>query len=76
MSNEQVDRLKVIQGEILALVYEATEIVDEVGSSMTYNRAKAYWIPHIVTATHADHDYLGGSMVTMTDTIKELEAEK
>lgn len=39
-----------------------------------YDRAKAYWLAHIRCALDNDHDYVGGSMVTLQDTIDELEA--
>ena len=39
---------------------------------MTGQRAKAYWLAHVTMALTRDHDYLGGSMVTMQDTLTEL----
>jgi hypothetical protein len=42
------------------------------GNSVGYERAK-YWIAAIETALDKDHDWLGGNMFTMEDTIQELK---
>ena len=36
------------------------------------DRARSYWLAHIECALHSEHMYLGGSMVTMSDTIAAL----
>ena len=36
-------------------------------------RAESYWIAHITTAASNDHGYLGKSMVSLQDTIDEIE---
>jgi len=43
---------------------------------MLWTRAKAYWWAHIRCALDNDHEYLGGSMFTMQDTINELEGRE
>ena len=69
-----IDRLYGIQDEISDLVKEARDIVRNAdGYGRIYERAKSYWIPHIITALSNDHDYLGGSMCTLEDTIEELK---
>ena len=71
---EDIERLRNIQEEISELIGEADTIIsdiDKVGS--IYDRAKSYWMAHIKTALYNDTEYLGGSMVTMEDTIEELE---
>ena len=49
------------------------EAIREAGGSTA--RAEAYWKAHIICALRNDHQYLGGSMCTLEDTIEELEAE-
>jgi len=41
-----------------------------------YEQADAYWLAHIRTALDKEHGYLGGSMVTMQDTIDTLERKE
>ena len=67
---DQIERLAEIRDEIKALVDEASRIVRETIERKT---AEAYWIPHILGALDDDHEYLGGSMQTMQDTIDALE---
>lgn len=43
--------------------------------SIIRERAEAYWIPQIKTALSEDHGYLGGCMVTMEATIREIEED-
>jgi len=38
-------------------------------------RARSYWLAHIETALSTEHMYLGGSMVTMSDTIQTLRED-
>ena len=40
-----------------------------------YEQADTYWLAHIRTALDKEHGYLGGSMVTMQDTIDALESD-
>lgn len=39
---------------------------------VVYQRADVYWLAHIECALSKDSKYLGSSMVTMEDTIKEI----
>jgi hypothetical protein len=71
MKREDIDRLEEIRDEIKELLDEATGILRR-GGGITYERARSYWLAHIRTALDKDHDYLGGSMVTMQNTIDEL----
>lgn len=68
---EALDRLREIQCEIEILLDEAMHCVRGAGGSTA--RAEAYWKAHIICALCNDHQYLGGSMATMQDTIEELE---
>ena len=65
-----IERLKEISGEIDGLVNESDRLIQEEGSEMAYSRAKSYWLAHIKGALEGR-----GSMVTMDDTIKEMEEE-
>lgn len=65
-----VERLRDIQGEIDGLVNEADRLIRKHGSGMAYARAKGYWFAHILGALTGR-----GSMVTMEETIAEMEEE-
>lgn len=74
MSDEKsmvIGRLREIQGEIDSLTYEADRLIHEFGSEMAHTRAKSYWLAHILGALTGR-----GSMVTMENTIAELEEEE
>ena len=65
-----IERLRNIQGEIDGLVNEADRLISMEGSEMAHTRAKSYWIAHILGALTGR-----GSMVTMEETISEIEEE-
>ena len=67
-----IDELRDIQNELLDAVQRAEWLLKQSGFDGARQRAEAYWIPHIVCALSRDHGYLGGSMVTMEDTIQEI----
>lgn len=69
-----IDRLEEIKEELLTLMDEAKHLVRS-GENLTYERARSYWIPHVIMALTKEHEYLGGSMVTMEDTIEELKEQ-
>lgn len=72
---EKAERLQEIREQMLELLEEAKNIIPE---GMAKERAKCYWYAHIKTAILKEHEYLGGSMVTMEETIEEIfeEGEK
>jgi len=70
---ETIERLIEIKEQMLELLDEAMYLLPE---GMTKTRAKSYWYAHIKTALLKEHEYLGGSLVTMDDTINELEEEE
>jgi hypothetical protein len=73
---ELADDLFDIQQEMLELLERARHLLHD-APAMTYQRADAYWLAHAQMALTRDHIYLGGSMVTMEDTIAEIfEAAK
>ena len=68
---ELADELVEIQQEMLELLDRARQLL-HAAPNMTRQRAEAYWLPHATMALTNDHGYLGGSMVTMQNTITEL----
>ena len=67
---ESINRLDEIKEEIFDLVKEAATIVrTKVGyTDLIYQRAEAYWIPHIKTALESNEDF-----GTMASTIDEMD---
>ena len=41
-----------------------------------FEQADAYWLAHIRGALDKEHGYLGGSMITMADTIRALQGQE
>ena len=70
---EITERLTEIKEQMLELLDEAKDIIPE---GMAKERAKCYWYAHIKTALLKEHEYLGGSLVTMDDTINEISEEE
>lgn len=66
---EAIDRLTEIKEQMLELLEEAKDLLPE---GMIKERAKCYWYAHIKTAILKEHEFLGGSLVTVDDTISEL----
>lgn len=66
---EAIERLTEIKEQMLELLEEAKDLIPE---GMTKERAKCYWYAHIKTAILKEHEFLGGSLVTVDDTISEL----
>ena len=71
--NDAADGLKEIREAIKLLMEKAKDIVDAFGSENDGGVMKGYWYAHIVRALDKDHEYLGGSMMTMQDTIDSME---
>ena len=63
------EELEEVQEQMLELLDQAERIVS---GTNEYDSARGYWLAHIKTALSNDHDYLGGSMSTMQDTIDAL----
>jgi hypothetical protein len=70
---EITERLTEIKEQMLELLDEAKEIIPE---GMAKERARCYWYAHIKTALLKEHEYLGGSLVTMDATINEISEEE
>jgi len=69
MNVEAIERLTEIKEQMLELLEEAKDLLPE---GMTKERAKCYWYAQIKTAVLKEHEFLGGSLVTIDDTISEL----
>jgi hypothetical protein len=67
MSNNDKYRFTEIKEQIKELIEEAISLVP----SVERHRAESYWFAEISIALDEDHDYLGGSMCSMQDTINE-----
>jgi hypothetical protein len=72
-NSDSIERMIEIKDQIKELVNEAQDILER--GTITYNRARSYWIPHILMELDKDHDWLGGSMCTMQNTIDEMEID-
>ena len=70
---EIVDELGDIQSQILELVEQARALLRRNGLQGALMRAESYWIAHVITAVSNDHGYLGGSMVSLQNTIDEIK---
>lgn len=70
---EIVDELGEIQSQILDLVEQARALLRRNGLQGALMRAESYWVAHVITAVSNDHDYLGGSMVSLQNTIDEIK---
>jgi len=73
MNTEAKEKLTEIKEQMLELLDEAKDIIPE---GMAKERAKCYWYARIKTALLKEHEYLGGSLVTMDDTINEISEEE
>lgn len=74
--DKDLKKLKQIQRKMTELLDEAEYLIRINGDRKIFDRAKAYWIPHVKTALLNDTEYIGTSMVTMEDTISEIEEFK
>lgn len=71
MSNNKY-RFEEIICEIKELLEEAIDLVPDHARA----RANAYWHAHISTSLDNDHDYMGGSMCSMQDSLEEFDEEE
>ena len=65
-------RFEEIIDEIKDLLEEAIDLVPE---GTARSRAQSYWYAHMIVNVSEDHDYLGGSMHSMQDTLEEFDDE-
>ena len=72
--NQDVEQLRELQMKIFDAVEEIKQIMDKQPVNIA-DEANNYWIAHILCALSDDNDYLGGSMVTMDDTLRKITNE-
>jgi hypothetical protein len=68
------NQLTDIKNEIKVLIDNALHIIKNADKG-EYERARMYWYAHIVMALDKEHEYLGGSMFTMQDSIDAISGE-
>jgi hypothetical protein len=68
MSDKQ--RFEEIISEIKELLEEAIELVPE---GYVRSRAQSYWYASMIMNVTDSHDYMGGCMVGMQDTLEEFD---
>lgn len=75
-SEEVIDRLERIQEQIKDLMRDAKYLIrdhDPSPGRHIWERAKGYWYAHITMGLGGEHEYAGDVMVSMENTIRELE---
>ena len=70
-NRETVMDLRDLAAEVYDLLDQMRETL--AGNPEALNRAEAYWLAHIDGALENRRGYLGGSFISMEDTILELE---
>jgi hypothetical protein len=73
IKHDAVEALELLREEIEERLEQIENILRDFPEAET--RARAYWLAHIRTALRDDSDYLGGSAITMDDTIREIDGE-
>ena len=71
--SEDKNRFEEIMVEIKELLDEALELVPE---GFARSRAQSYWYGNMIVNVTDDHDYMGGSMCSMQDTLEEFDEEE
>jgi len=67
---EDQERFEEIIGEISELAKEALDLLPEEAQE----GARAYWYSHILCSLNDDHEFLGGSMRHMNDSLEEWKS--
>lgn len=62
------DRFEEIIDDIKGLIEEAISLVPDYAKA----RAESYWYAQISMALNENHDYIGGCMCSMQDTLEEF----
>lgn len=70
--HEAAQQLEYLMEEMYRILHETKKIIEEV-SPEAYERAKRYWMAHIDQALENRGEWIGESVVTMKDTILEIE---
>ena len=69
---DNIKNLEHIKDQIKELVNDALNIVKESNDTRLIEQAKSYWYANILCQLDKDHEYLGGSMCSIQDTIDSL----
>jgi len=69
---EKIERLRELSDKIYDVLAEMEQIIGELDPREP-ERAKFYWLAHIDGALENRGGYLGGSLISFSDTIKSLE---
>jgi len=72
---EVADVLQDARERVEEAMEEARTALASLEEGFLLDQASAYWLAHVRTALDHEHGYLGGSMVTMQDTIDALRKE-
>ena len=64
---EDQERFEEIIGEISELAKEALDLLPE----DIQENARSYWYSHILCSLNDDHEFIGGSMLHMNDSLEE-----
>lgn len=77
LNYKNVDRLEDIYEEMKELLFEVERLIVRCAgeNSAITQRAKKYWLAHMMVAMDDNHDYLSKNTVTMLSTIEELREE-
>ena len=67
---EDQERFEEIIGDISELAKEALSLLPE----DIQESAKSYWYSHILCSLNDDHEFIGGSMLHMNDSLEEWSA--
>ena len=72
--SEAARELQDINDDMCELLERAKRVMRRVGG-FDNDRARAYWLGALSIELDANHEYLGGSMCAMYDTISELRGD-
>ena len=68
---EDAAALEELKEDIKRQMYDAWDIVQAYNGAIAA-RARSYWFAQIISILDDDHDWIGGSMCRMQDTIDEI----
>ena len=71
-AEEITGRLVELKQEMKELMGEAQDLIR--GTGMVYERARSYWLAHILTNLDDEHEWMSRETYTMQSAIDELEA--
>lgn len=72
IKSKDFEKLLSIKDKMLTMIDEAIKIIPE---GIIQIRAKSSWYAQVKTAILKEHEFIGGSYVTLEDTINEVKYE-